>query len=412
MKTKFFFCFLFTFLGSCSYGASALSDFRNILRILIENSTSIQTQKALVEAAEKYKTSKFFYWTPSAQFTLLQPLPGADTGYSKTMGAEVRLNLWKFGADQSGYNAASARLRAENARFGQSKQDFELSAAKLLFQIIRQNKIIDIQKRHLGLREESNAVAKERFKQGQLAIQELEKVKIELETSKIKLAEAELVKIELKDVLKSLVEVDIDISEWPYTSELKQLRKHKHKDIKDFYKVRANLADSEFYTFQAKEIWKSSYLPTLDFTASWNQPNFGPIKQGEWTAYFGVTIPLWDRLSGRASTAEKMAASRGAELTYEQSVRETKAQLNSLDTRLELTKSNVQSSLRAAEKLEELRNDSLKRFRLGRSTVNDLLIDENRFLEAEASLLNSMSSYHELLVENCHAVDESLLNCY
>ena len=392
--------------------AAPISDFKKAMQLFIDNSSSILTQQALVQAAEKHKISNSLYWTPTANFNLYQPVPGAEAGVFKGMTAEVNLNLWKFGSDQMGYNAASARLRAENARLGLTKQNYELTVARILFQIIRQNKIIEIQRKQLGLRDESNSVARERYKQGQLASQELEKVKIELETSKISLAEAELQKIDLMNSLKSIVEVDINLTEWPFAAELNQQRKTKYKDIKDFYKVRANQADAEYFTASASQIWRGSYLPTLNFAAKWNQPDLGPIKQGEWTAYFGVTIPLWDRLSGSAQTADQMAAAKGSELSYEQSIRETKAQLKTLENRLALTKLNVQAALRGTEKLQELRNDSLRRFRLGRTSVNDLLIDENRFLEAESSLLNSMLAYHELLVENCHAMDESILNCY
>lgn len=392
--------------------AAPVNDFKKAMQLFIDNSSSVLTQQAIVEAAEKHKTSNALYWTPTADFNLYQPLPGADRGVFRGMTAEVNLNLWKFGSDQKGYRAASARLRAENARLGLTKQNYELTVARILFQIIRQNKIIDIQKKHLELREESNSVARERYKQGQLASQELEKVKIELETSKISLAEAELSKIELLNSLKSIVEVDVNLTEWPFIPELNQQRKVRYKDIKDFFKVKANQADAEYFNASASQIWRANYLPSLNFAAKWNQPDLGPIKHGEWTAYFGVTIPLWDRLSGSAQVADQLAAARGSELSYEQSVRETRAQLNSLETRLNLTKLNVQAALRGAEKLQELRNDSLRRFRLGRSSVNDLLIDENRFLEAESSLLNSMLAYHELLVENCHAVDESILNCY
>lgn len=399
-------------MTSHAFAAMPETNFKSAVKLLIDNSSSLLTQQAVVEAAEKYKQSKFLYWTPTANFNLYKPIPGVSTGAPDGMSAEANLNLWKFGGDHKGFQAASARLRAENARLGYTKETFELSVSKILFQLIRQNKVLDIQKRHLGLREESFLVARERYKQGQLASQELEKVKIELETSKISLSEAELYKIDLLNSLKSIVEIDINLVEWPFIAELNQQRKFKYRNIKDFFKVKANLADSEYYKFRTSEIWRESYMPSLNVTARWNQPDLGPIKQGEWTAFFGVSIPLWDQMSGSAAAASEAARARESELSYQESIRETKAKLTTLERRLELTKSNVQAALRAADKLQTLRNDSLKRFRIGRSTVNDLLIDENRFLEAESALLNSMLSYHELLVENCHAADESILNCY
>lgn len=392
--------------------AAPESNFKKSVEIFLSQSSSVLSQKAMVEAAEKNKLSKLLYWTPSARFNIYKAVPGAETGASEGMAAEVSLNLWKFGGDHKGYQAAKAKLKAENARYSLAKQNFEQTITQILFQVIRQNKIIEIQKKHFGLREESFAVAKARYSQGQLASQELEKVKIELETSKISLSEAELQKIELNNALKALVDADINLSEWPFISELSQQKKLKYRDIRDFFKVRSNLADSEYYNFSSSEIWRESYLPTLDFYARWSQPETSRIKQGEWTAYLGVTIPLWDRLEGSALAAQQAAYARGSELSYQNSVRETRAQLSTLDKRLELTKANVQSALRAAEKLQMLRNDSLRRFRLGRSSVNDLLIDENRFLDAESALLNSMLSYHELLVENCHAAEESIVNCY
>jgi len=403
---------LLILIGPKLFASVQVSNFKKTMQYFLDHSNSLLTQQAMIESAQKRKLSESLYWTPKAQFNLSQPLPGADNEVYKGLSAQLNLNLWKFGADHKGYQASSARLRAENAKLEVTKQNFEMAVSGILFQLIRQNKIIDIRKKHLTLRIESVAVARERYKQGQLASQELEKVKIEFETSKIDLAEAELLKIDLQNSLKSLAEIEIDLNEWPFAGELNQQRKRKYRDLKDFFKVRASQADAEYYNLKSSEIWRESYLPSLNFTATWQQPDLNPIKQGEWSAFFGVTIPLWDQLSGSALAAQQAASARESELIYQQSIRETQAQLSNLSQRLELTKLNVQAALRAAEKLQELRNDSLRRFRMGRSTVNDLLLDENRFLEAESALLNSMLSYHELLVENCHAVDESILDCY
>lgn len=41
---------------------------------------------------------------------------------------------------------------AENARLNSAKQDFEMIASKLIFELIRQKKLLEIQKKHLNLK--------------------------------------------------------------------------------------------------------------------------------------------------------------------------------------------------------------------------------------------------------------------
>ncbi len=424
LKTTGISFFLFGFIFSPELRAkttsndpsSAAFEFKSIVKAVLEQASSIESQKAILAAAQEMKTSKSLYWTPIASVTITNQnmaLLSGSGNVGNTTTATANLNVFKFGSSELSRRAANSKVTAEEARLSQTKEDVETSVANLLFQLIQQRQIIEIRKGHVSVQQQSVDVAKERYRQGQLAEQEYEKAKVDYEASQIFLAEAQLGEVQIVNSIKTLAEVNPKVTDWPLTLNRYDNKNTKvRKNPQDFFAVRAFTADTDYFHKNAQQLWRSSYLPSLDATGGWTDLGNGSSQQGQWYAGLTLTIPLWDQWAGVAQAQESEASARAAMANLNQSLRQSQANLETLDLRVQLARKNLESSKQSVTKLQELRNDSLRRFRLGRLSVNDLLIDETRFLDAENSLLNSMSAYHQLIVEQCHIQNESILNCF
>jgi outer membrane protein TolC len=401
-------------LSLFSFSAMAANqNFKTILNQLINSSPEVLSQSASVEASRSDVRNKSLYWTPNANVSFQSTTYEGLVTETRTSAINANVNLFKFGSSELARQGAESKLQAEQTRLLSTTEDRENYVANLLFQLIREKKNLEIRLKNIKLKEDSLKVAQERYKQGQLPAQELEKVQIELENIKVVYNDSLLSKINLETKIKSISDVDLNLDAWPFESVLAKniINKNKLKNAQDFYDVKTFRAEKNYFQMKAKESFRSGYLPTLDLVSTWNNSSWIENKNGLWSTSVVLTIPLWDQLSAASTSAGYTAAAVKSALNENSAIRQAKEELTTLNLRTDLIRQNVISSKRAAEKLNELRQDSLKRFRLGRSSVNDLLLDENRYLEAENALLNSMYSYHQIIVENCHKRGELIGNC-
>lgn len=393
--------------------ATANIQFKTLLKKMLDSSAAILGQQAVLNAAKDNESAKSLYWTPqSASLSFRNTLSGSSQFPLDSASAALQLNLLKFGANQLAKQSAQAASRSANALLSLRKEETELLVSQVIFDMIRQQKLVEIQKRHLELRQESFRVAGARFRQGQFAAQEFEKVKMEHESAKVSLNQAELDLIQYLNSLKTLADLEYNNLEWPFSIESQIFRKKKLKKPQNFFSVESQFEKFQYHQLRARQIWRESYLPSFDFRSEWSNLSLSQFNNGQWNSYFLLTIPIWDQFSSSALVSAEYASAQSAKLLAEQAQREATQKVRTIERRFDLVKENVQSAKLAAAKLNELRNDSLRRFKIGRSSVNDLLIDENRYLEAETALLSSMRAYHLVLVELCHSAGESLLNCF
>lgn len=387
--------------------------FSSLLNSLLGASPEVIAQSATVESARRESTSKSLYWTPTASASLKNTsYEGQSTDY-RTSSISANLNLFRFGGSELARRGADAKLQAEQSRLQFTTEERETYISGLLFQYIRETKNIDLREKNIKLKEDSLRVAEEKYKQGQLPGQELEKVRIELENVKVAYNEALLNQINVAAKIKSIADVSLSSITWPFENLLSSswAPKGKLKNPQDFYDVKTYQFEKNYFQNKAKEAIRSGYLPTLDLVSAWSNNSWSENKGGYWTTSLVLTIPLWDQLSGASISAAYNSSATRSALNENFTLRQMKDELSTLSQRTDLIRQNVLSSKKGVEKLAELRSDSLRRFKLGRSSVNDLLLDENRYLDAETALLNSMYAFHLIIIENCHKRGELLTNC-
>lgn len=407
----------FSFHASAQGPQKSGASFKSTLKTLLEASPEILAQQLSVDSADSTKTSKALYWTPNLSAGLRNYSQEGIWTESKTTSLTASMNLFKFGSSHLAYKAADAQLNAERLRLMSVKENRETFLADLLFQYIRLVQSFELQKKTLALKQDSFQVAQERYRVGQLPAQEMEKVRVELESAKVSMNEAELNQIKLSNRIRSVTDIDLQssawISQWPFEEQTqKKWDDQKLRPARETLDYKTLLAEKDSNLWTSKSVWRGGYLPSLDLVSTWNNSSWNRNVDGSWGTAITLTIPLWDQLSASAASATYANEASKAGIRANQALREAELNLQSLQTRAELTRQNVLLAKSGSEKLNELRLDSLRRFRLGRSTVNDLLLDENRYLEAENTLLNSRYAYHQILVEICHQRNESLLNCY
>ena len=405
---------IFIFICTCSTASFGdLKLFKSDLQKVLEDNPTVQMQLSNIRISESATLSKKLYWTPSVSALLSRGWAEGSPADIDASAAVVKLNVYKFGSDSKALQSAENDLKKQNVQLSNVKQDLETKVAGIIFQIIRLQNVLEIQKKNLNLKIESQRVATERFRQGQLPSQELSKVKIDVDSSRILVQQAELKLIDAASQLKSIADYNIEETDWPFVGLIDSNLNKKHLDPEKFNQFRYFQLEADSFFDIASATKRAGYLPSLDVQFGWsNSAVLGNINGGQWLSTVSLSIPLWDRLVTASTASGYYENGRISRLQALIQKRQIQQNLNTFQQRLDISRLSARTAMQAAAKLQDLRNDSLRRFRLGRATVNDLLIDEQRFLEAESNVQDLLLNFHQLLVEACHNAGESLLNCY
>lgn len=390
-----------------SFENSQTSAFAEVLETAVKSHPGSTEEFEKLIVSEKYLASKSLFWTPQAQLRFEKGVRGSEAEISR-LG--VDLNLMKFGSDVAGYRAARFSKNAQLARKDLKQLDLEREVAELIFRFIVARSEEGFYKRSLGLKEKALTIAQEKYRRGQTPQQDVLRARLERDQSELGLADRRESLLELRDQLIILTGVrNFQNLRWPF---LHQVEKKAVEPAPPANSLDLRVIEEEFKSARQKYYSsKLGYFPKLDFSTSWAAPGLGVSAKGDWQAQLTLTIPLWDQLSSYAQTRQYLAEARILEVKLERLKRSVSVKNDSLAERLEVSRAAAKRALESLQSMQSLLDDSLKRFEIGRASLNDLFLDENRFLQAETSAQSALANFHRRLVEACHSHNESLLTC-
>lgn len=398
---------LLSFVCQATEPASNEQAFFQDLEQVRSSSLTLQSEKSRLDALQSALFSKKMSWTPSVSTMIgktdYEFTPGLDQGYWQ---ANLTWNLLSGGADYHLYRAADANRDAQTTNLIAQALKLESQAADLVFRYIYSLDVLKFTRELVHLREESHRIVLQKYKAGQLPLQEAAKSEIDKSQQETRLRTLEADNLQIQSQWKALLNEPIHTSSWPFSpdtliadtpSQLSPATKH--------LELLATAAES---TWKAS---KSRFWPTLDFTASYSEvPIRNPIEK-QWSTTISLTLPLWTQYQTTAASASALADLNVARNDYEFARRSENAQREVLLRRLEIHRKNLVDAKMNLEKSEKLYRDMLKSFRYGRLSVNDLLTEQDRFIRSEINLTESELAFHKMLMESCSISGLPIAQC-
>lgn len=391
--------------------------FSKILRDIGDSHPKSLARKLVAAAKRENQIGKKLVWTPSLSASAARPIRkwGTDVGEVATVSAE--LNILKFGGDYATVQEGRKLQQQADIDEKLSVIDVEAAAAKIFFQNLQLRRNIESQKNLLDGKRELVRVAKERYRRGQLPFQESEKVGLDARNAEIQLRQSEVEYLALLAQLKNYLPTVQELEEWPWT-EIAENAKEKTKtrfkaNVKERLAYQSLQIDADVARHQAMSA-TSGWLPRLDITSQWSSPETSPIreKDGEWNSLLVLTVPLWDRgmaLSARREALFRQEANQENLKDFELS---EGARVAVFSERRQKLAENLLVAKENAVKSKSLATDSFRRFQLGRSSVNDLLLDQSRVYEAEIFSQSAQLEFHQVLLEECILADVRPSECF
>ena len=424
----------FTIQSHANKNPESVQVFREIIKSAVDHNPSYFAQQKAIEIAGDKKLSKAFSFGPKLDAKISRTVSDPNQEQSKFY---VEFNIYKFGADMAAYRAAKFDENRQKLQLLELQLSLEQKTAELVFSILMTTKEVEHLNRSLKVKEESVKLTKDGFSRGRYPEQDLVRAQLDYDLSEIALRNKIVKRRGQIDQLNSILPLEkkglIEKLEWPWIDKIlnvddiksrressnlvkgaaQSLSVERGTAVKSETSVAVRVLESEKnYNFEKYLENRRGRLPTLDFEAVWTTPSTNMFSSGFWGAAISLNIPLWDRGVQSLNAANQYSLYKTSELRLEFKKNEVDILDKSFAERFLAAQKNLEVTSRSLKATKSLYNDSLKRYQMGKSTLNDVNLDEDRFVLAEGAYQAANFTFHMLLVERCHFFSESLENCF
>ncbi|MBC7690846.1 MAG: TolC family protein [Methylotenera sp.] len=409
-------------------GAGAAADasvvpglsFDQAIERILSRSTGIATQQANLKATQARNLPARLAFLPTVTLDArrvttdrarLYTLPGYQ------VEAVAGLNLFRFGADVSGWKAATADEETQQSLLKNEILKTEDQALQAIVGFVRTQLELAVYSHFVELQQQIVKIARARYDRGLLPLQEVDRVAIDLDNATARLADSQTRAVVARSQLVNLLGDEAVRAEWDWKRRLLAV-KTIDTDPAKLLESRPDLQAAGFrvrgedqrYTRDVQTV-----LPTLDADVRYGKygsTGFGEGDSPQWTAGIGVTFPVFDHLE-RYSRARAQSFTRAAaEQTLEQTRRDALAEWTSAKQSFGVAVQSAVSRDRTLKLSENIYSENLKRFQSARINANDLAIDQSRFYDAEILNVQGWSAAHLEFSRYCHAMGKRVEECH
>jgi outer membrane protein TolC len=402
--------------------------FDQAIQQILARSTDIATQQAQVsETVATNIMARTAFW-PNIGVQLSRYENQDNVLLTKTISdsanVNAKLNLFRFGADVKGLQAANEDEDTQNFKLSATILNTEETAVQGLINEIQAAFEIDVLAGIVKKEQELLKIGRERYSRGLMPEQEVDKISVDIENASARLADTQVREAQAKANLVALLGGSNIVVDWPWIERFRELNKDSKKrdalmgtesELEKRPDVRSATKNLEAQQDRTSQRVRQ-ILPSLDGTLTYSSYGLDSTPVGtsldpQWTAGLVINIPLFDQLSNysvaRVQYFEKQKADTGLELVQRTAMQDW----TSAKSTFEIALTTALSRDATAQLSRRLYNDSLKRFRIGRIDANDLALDETRFSDSELLATAGWAQLHLAYAELCHARGLRLMDC-
>jgi outer membrane protein TolC len=413
-------CFALAITASAASFAATNAEvsFSEALDQILSSSTTVAIQKQKLEQAEARHTGEIFGFLPSLTVSVNEATEGDPEEKSKSLSASARVNLFRFGADLAGLQAAKADRNAQKIALSESELRAEAAAVKALVDILVDSQALEIAQHRADDTKKLLDIAEARFRRGVLAREEADQVAIDYSNSLATLRNAESkLNEDFASVSKLAANADLKATKlqrvWPWKNSLSPEEVSKVLSLKGdatqvpaFKLAELSLESARLRTKQAKR----SILPSIDFTYSQNQKEALGIRTEGWSSVISLSMPIFEGLSDYTKFRVQRADALIAEYNLQQTMRDTPVRQEIARKNLEIAAETARAREATLTVARRLFKSSLARFQAGRANANALSQDQQRVSQAENLAAEGWAQAHLALTEFLHSQGRSIRN--
>jgi outer membrane protein TolC len=425
--------------SSVAWADPGLISFEEALAQILARSTTIATQEASLGATRARNLPARLAFAPSVSLSARQTQGGGAlvSPYRDRQAEGVaQLNLFRWGADVKGWQAASSDEAQQQALLEDAYLRTQDGAVAALVTALQRRLEITVAQGIVKMRKDSLAIAQQRYKGGYLPLQETRKVEVDLVNAESLLADALTAEAVASAQLESLLGHSRVSTEWPWTVAFLKLTAMPAiaADIPATGDGGARLAEAlgkrpDWRAAQARVDAEDARVsrawrllgPSLDAQGTygyyWSDRGAGLGAAGggvgapQWAGTVGVQLPLFDRLSLYSDARERVFVRSSAELALEQVRRDARAEWDGARHVFVTSLDTARSRDRILGVSRKLYSDGLQRFRSGRISADELVLEQQRVYDSERLAVQGWATAHLAYSRLCKALGLRLAEC-
>ncbi len=390
-------------------------NFRSALEAALKQSEALKTQTSLIETAHWQKFAAGGTLLPSITASASQQRAGAPDTDSKQYGLTANVNLFRGGADLHKLKSADNYLQATKAGSDNTLLQTEESAASDLLTVIYQKKHLELLESSLNFENRYFEIAQRKYKNGALALEQLDKIRIDRSNFEAEVRDAELALTSAIARQRVWIE-NLEVSgDWPWLTDLRQeivtakYQKRLAKKSNDETLAARPDVQSSILTVSAQDqsraAAKSLLYPEIDLQLFYGNHQLDPSL--DWSKAWASTITLtWPLFNGFKDYSSYRIANESYTISnynYELLRRQARSDI-------ELSQKNFLKSVQTAVDREKVVESSVRlmsatqhRFEIGHATADELNLDQQRVIQAEELVAKGWFDAHQSLIHFAHS---------
>lgn len=333
----------------------------------------------------------------------------------KNFGISANWNLFRGGSDYFSMLSADAAKDAQAFSALSQATQVEVKASEIIFRKVFFYASYQANLEQKKLKESAMQIAKERYRQGRISLQELDRIEIDLSQQLNRMRQLEMEKLDLEQRIRSSFVQKIDTDSWPLANariERLQLGAKSNETQKLYWQSQAS-----------KYGWRSAslrHLPTVDLNFTYSRSNpageegsfFGYYGRNQgWAGVFTVTLPIWSQLATTSEIAAERANYEQTDAAFSVAENEELARRDALAKKIPILKESVLESQKVLKKAEDLYKATMRGFQYGKVSTNDLFLEQSRLIDTRLEYSQNQMNLHTTLVEACALSGKSLREC-
>jgi len=393
---------------------SSLISFEAALNEIIERNVELPKIEAELQFNETQYLSSKLSFLPNLSTSYQQRRSYEFDQRSRDLGLNAELNIFRGGSDYSLLQANRSGLQSQRYSLQSGLLLLEKQATDVMMMFIEISRRSKILHELEEINESSLKVIRERAKRGLVPEQEIMKAEIDFQNAKAQRLSS---LVELERARRNLIELlghDNLSTNWPLTHyaenvELINLNRFNFslEDRPEYQVLKYHLESSQARLRASK----LTLLPRVDLSHRWSKYGADRLEQNDRVALLTVSFPLFEGYRTRTRIDQEWTRRVNAEYDLRSLERKSRALYREVKENLLRLKETVQERERTQNLARKLFDDNFKRYQEGRTSVNELLIDQNRLFESQILANRGLHDFHQSLINFCQSQGLLLQPC-
>lgn len=384
------------------------------LRLAHESNPQVVSATGAISSAQAAERSARGAYLPSLSLNAGTSLAGSNTigtpgagsslggtSDSYSAGLSASWDVYTGGRRGAEREAAQAETRAAQASLTAQRANVSLDVERAFYEVLRTEDLATVASSRIQRAEEGVTAAQQRLQLGSATRSDLLRAQLELNTARGDLLQAQTERDAAQLSLGRLVGADAAVTATPGAES--------QVDAMDDAEASALLADIEreapavlaarAQTESAAagvDAARSQYLPSIRVSSGYDWQNQDPVfdqSRTNWSVGLGVSYPLFNGYQREESVVRARAQQTASQASLADAVRGVRTDAARALGQLRLAQERITLAEQAATTAQEDLRVQRERYRLGSTTILELLTSQEALVQAETDVVTSRYDY-------------------